>query len=599
MQKKLNKNKFLFVVCSVIARSNATKQSKWIANIISELCIDTEFRLPRLLVKSLAMTCVIFMIIPAFAMPPKPGVYNDDVQFVEKTKILFSPSTRKVAGLDKSISYYNPYSEPKINPLFVLVDFTDKKFSAGHDKIYYDNLLYATSGKSLKTFYLENSGGKFEIIDNGYYLSVMNNPNQMRYYGEDYDGKGSDNQPELLAVWVAQQLDAAGFDLSKFDSNGDKIVDALIIIHSGNGQEGSGISDDIWSFKNNIKYGGNSYYQTASGYKIIDYMMLAETSPLGTFCHEFGHILGLPDFYNTASGSSNAGKWSLMDAGGWTDNGNTPSHLCAWCKTYLGFGNTKTISDKVSNLKITPTEKLDDNTDNTEFYRINILDSSTEYFLVEYRNQTGFDSKLPDKGMLVWHIDEDLLFSRLDTNQINTGSPHNSVELVEADGSRAGFSADRAEASDLFRDGNVFDYPYNKSFSGENSNIVLNSFDVQPDYMQFSSYVLKASDAEDITEFFNYPNPIKNAETTFKLTTKSPISGNAKFKIYDISGKLIYTRDTSSVDLDSSSSSDYNFVYKFKWDCKDIKNDDVASGIYIYFIKIGSIRKTGKLAVLK
>jgi immune inhibitor A len=524
-------------------------------------------------------------------MPPKPGVYQDGFTFVEKTNIsrIQIDDTSQVSV--KNISYYSPYDSPKINPLVVLVDFSDTKFLEEQTTTYYENLLFSQTDKSLATFYKENSGGKLEIVNAGVYPLVLHNPYPMRAYGADISGSGSDSNPQDLALWVAEKLDTAGYDLSKFDSNNDSIVDALIVIHAGNAQEESGKSDDIWSFKDKIVLGTKSYYLTSSGYKLIDFIIISETSPLGTFCHEFGHILGLPDIYNTLTGKSNCSEWDLMDSGGWTDNGLTPSHLSAWCKTYLKWGNIKISDSKLADLKMTATEKLDDDENNVEFVKFYVLGNTKEYFLVEYRNQTGFDSKLPGKGSLIWHIDESLIESRMNLNKVNIGSPNNAVELIEKDETNAGLN--RSQATDLFNAGDVFGYPLNKSFSGLNSSIILSNFSDDSSSMDFSSYVLKVADKFSVLKFFNYPNPTYGGKTTFKLEIDKPISQNVEFKIYDISGKLIYKRNISQSDSDFSDFRDYHFSYKFEWDCREI-----ASGLYIYFVNLGNVIKTGKIAVL-
>ena len=515
------------------------------------------------------------------AMPPKPGVFKDDFVSGEKTNISRQKSAYNTQSqINSSLSAI--YINSTIKPLIVLVEFPDVKFSSPTPSGY-ENWLFAKTGKSLYTFYTENSGGKLSVNDGGVYPTIITADWNMSVYATDRT---------TFAAEVAEKLVKSGFDLSNFDANNDGIVDALIIIHAGNAQESTGKSTDIWSFKDSMNYS----YPAITPYKIVDYMVLAETSPLGTFCHEFGHILGLPDLYNTLSGNSTCGKWDLMDAGGWTDDGNTPSHLSAWCKKYLGWGNENIIEEKMSNLKITPTETIDNYSDNNEFYKINIFGNSKEYFLLEYRNQTGFDSQLPDKGMLVWHIDETLLDSRLDSNKINTGSPHNSIDLITADGTIAGYSEDRVSATHLFRTGNVFDYPFNKSFDGVNSNISLSNFESNIDYMNFSASVLKSAEKVTVLQFFNYPNPTYNSKTTFKLELNKQIIKNTEFKIYDLSGKLVYKRNITYLDLISST--DLSFVYRFDWDCMDTKNNKVASGVYIYFVNSENVKKTGKLAVL-
>jgi len=119
-------------------------------------------------------------------MPPKPGVYKKGTVFVEKTDISRSSLQKGIST--KSISYYSPYSYSTINPLFVLVDFSDTNFATEHTVTYYENLLYATTGKSLLTYYTEISGGALTVTNNGYYPTVLNNPYPMSAYGRDYSG---------------------------------------------------------------------------------------------------------------------------------------------------------------------------------------------------------------------------------------------------------------------------------------------------------------------------------------------------------------------------------------------------------------------------
>ena len=61
---------------------------------------------------------------------------------------------------------------------------------------------------------------------------------------------------------------------------------------------------------------------------------------IGVFCHEFGHVLGLPDLYDTDNSSEGLGQWCLMASGSWGGNGSspqTPTHMSAWCKQKLGW----------------------------------------------------------------------------------------------------------------------------------------------------------------------------------------------------------------------------------------------------------------------
>ena len=60
---------------------------------------------------------------------------------------------------------------------------------------------------------------------------------------------------------------------------------------------------------------------------------------IGVFCHEFGHVLGLPDLYDTDYSSRGVGYWSMMAGGSWNGGGLYPSHFDAWSKYQLGWVN--------------------------------------------------------------------------------------------------------------------------------------------------------------------------------------------------------------------------------------------------------------------
>ncbi len=531
-------------------------------------------------------------------MPPKPGVFDDKTEFENKT-VLSAPASllQNQFVSAKSISYYSPYSFPKINPLVVLVDFKNKKFANSRNIDFYKNLIFADIGKSMKTFYLENSGGKLEIIDNGIYPTILENPFDMEKYGADSSPKaGSDNKPQDLALWIAIELDTLNFDFSKYDANNDKIVDALIVIHAGSGQESSGKSDDIWTHKGVISGGS---YLTKDNYKIIDYMLLSETSSLGAFSHEFGHILGLPDLYNTATGASTMKNWCLMDSGGWADNGNTPTHLSAWCKNFLGWGNLKTLTSNEKNISINATENLAQNPNAIEFYKMNVFGDPNEYFLIEYRNKKGFDASLPDKGILIWHVDNKIISKNLDSNAINVGIPNRGVKLVEADGMDAGLYGSRD--TNLFRENNIFNYPYNRSFSGLDSNIVIDNFQRQEDFSLFSFYSYKTSEISQIFDFFVFPNPIylsKNSKAKIRILC-SDFLFNSTIKIFDITGKNLYETKINSNSINQNLSIDKKICYDVEWDVISKNNQRLASGIYIIFLETKFAKKFTKLAVIR
>ena len=195
----------------------------------------------------------------------------------------------------------------------------------------------------------------------------------------------------------------------------DGYIDHFQIVHSGAGEEaGGGIlgADAIWShrwfafytlrgsygpdnFKNGgLEFGGgwganpnggiygatgaavlgvnttnanaanvtNAHPAAHTGIWVGDYTIQPENGGLGVFAHEFGHDLGLPDHYDTNSGSNSISYWNIMASGSWLgdggeDIGNTPGHMNAWDKLQLGWLNYDLApSGKFSTHRLGPAE---------------------------------------------------------------------------------------------------------------------------------------------------------------------------------------------------------------------------------------------------
>jgi M6 family metalloprotease-like protein len=122
-------------------------------------------------------------------------------------------------------------------------------------------------------------------------------------------------------------------------------------------------------------------------------------STISTICHEFGHILGLPDLYARPEnpGSEGAGVWSVMS--NQFRNGR-PQHFCAWGKEQMGWLSPVVIDPTVKQkLILGPVEGSDH-----ECYKILVRPDGSEYFLLENRRKRGFDAGLPAEGLLIWRV---------------------------------------------------------------------------------------------------------------------------------------------------------------------------------------------------
>ncbi|MFW9902932.1 MAG: M6 family metalloprotease domain-containing protein [Candidatus Thorarchaeota archaeon] len=327
-----------------------------------------------------------------------------------------------------------------INIAVLLICFANLSFSSTHDPAYYTNLIFNHSNpKSVASYYWENSYGQLnitgEIVGGTWYRSSHSSG----YWGGDslptsvFPQVDDKNDYIYNLVVEGAQLADPNVNFTKFDRDRDSVIDFFLVVHAGNAQEASGVSSDIWSHRWSV--------QTScivDNVVVKDYTMCGETSPVGTFAHELGHAIGdLPDLYDTDYSSDGIGRWGLMGSGAWNYNetvgsgenpGDTPAHFCAWSKIKMGWLNPKIISAHQSGIILPAIETTNKNCV-LKFYLSNKSHSVTlhEYFLVCFRNQTGFDSALPGSGILIWHIDE------CNKYEGNDGERRKLVDLEEAD----------------------------------------------------------------------------------------------------------------------------------------------------------------------
>ena len=320
-----------------------------------------------------------------------------------------------------------------INAVVILVDFSDKVANPTlYPSSHYTDLLFSTRTYptgSMRDFYTENSYGKLAVGGTVTIWLLM--PQTYAYYVNGQRGLGV--YPKNAQRLTADAVLAADpyINFSQFDNDGpdgipssgddDGYVDALFVVHVGPGYEETLNPNDIHSHQWNTRTA-----ISVDGVKVYAYAMEPENGKIGVFSHEFGHLLGLPDLYDYDYDARGVGIWSVMAYGSWGDGGLSPSHLDAWSKYKLGFSTPQAITANTDSLKIP-------NAETTPFSYILWTNGifSNEYFLVENRRPVLFDSSLAGGGLLIYHIDEDVLNNR---NQCCVWcSPHYLVAVKQAD----------------------------------------------------------------------------------------------------------------------------------------------------------------------
>lgn len=325
--------------------------------------------------------------------------------------------------------------------LILLVDFQDVKFQTKNDPALYNNVAntpgYTDDNGfrgSVADFFRDQSRGQFELtFDVVGPVTVSKNAS---YYGEN-DDDGYDKHPEEMVVEAVKLAKELVTDWKQYDWDGNGEVDQVMIVYAGEGEADGGADDTIWPHEWVLEEVDKDF-EIVDGLRVNTYAVANEGSlrhnsrtdkeyfvinGIGTICHEFSHCLGLPDMYDTAYGGCyGMGDWSLMDSGCYGGDGFVPSAYTSYDRYSIGWLEPieLTTSQEVKNMRSL--------TDADDVYIIKNASHPSEYYLLENRQQTGWDEYTPAKGMLVLHVDyDDNIWAYNLVNTLNDGSDGNPV----------------------------------------------------------------------------------------------------------------------------------------------------------------------------
>jgi M6 family metalloprotease-like protein len=351
-----------------------------------------------------------------------------------------------------------------VRVIVVLVDFSDKAMGA-EAVSRFEELFFSTGALqhgSVREYFHDVSGGLINI--DGQVVGPFRMPQTVA----NYAGVDNGMQPAFpnARTMANDAVTAANphVDFAPYDNDGNGYVDAFIVVHAGRGAEETGAAADIWSHKWVLPS-----ERSVDGSKIFAYLTIPEDAKLGVCAHELGHLVfGWPDLYDTDNTSEGIGNWCLMASGSWGLSGDRPTQPSAWCKTTQGWINVVT---QTTNATVT----IKDIKSSRTAYRLwKDGAGGNEYFLVENRQQDGYDASMPGEGLLIWHVDEAIAG--------NTNEVHYKVALMQADGSRhLENNANRGDAGDSYpgSSGNSSftdtSTPNSKSYAGSNTCVSVTS----------------------------------------------------------------------------------------------------------------------------
>ena len=298
--------------------------------------------------------------------------------------------------------------------LVILVEFQDVQFilESPHETI--SRMLnepgFADGGAtgSARDYYYDNSRGVFDPVFDVFGPVLLSH--DMAYYGGN-DNRGEDMRPEEAVLEGCTLLDGE-IDFSQYDNDGDGEVDLVFMYYAGYSEADTIYTDAIWPHRWWLSYSGHTGPEVLLDGVILDnYACGSELcgagvlDGIGTVCHEFGHVLGLPDFYDT--NYSDDGEthglsyFSLMDMGSYNNNNNTPPYLNAEERMIAGWMDPADMQEFSQNGEY----NLPSISENRA-YKIP-ADQEGEYFVLECRDGQGWDSELYGaKGLLVYHVDK-------------------------------------------------------------------------------------------------------------------------------------------------------------------------------------------------
>ncbi len=310
--------------------------------------------------------------------------------------------------------------------LCILMQFKDQGKQFKKTKQDFENLWNkkgyngATGQRSVRDFYDENSYGFVDV------QATVVGPFTAKYNYSHYQGTTKEKRYDKAKELMKEAVNAAiksGVDLKQFDRNGNDTVDCIHIVFAG-----IEYSDDTKQGLFNCHH--NYAKVTKNGVKTWDYIITpelhsfytSEIAPIGSVCHEYGHVLGAPDFYDTNGVYPGTGDWDVMGGGSENNFGRCPAHHNPYTKAYIFKWLTPvTISPSVANTLYTMTPSVTTKC----IYRINGRDTD-DFFLIENKlvnpkdpgQDHSFNAWTPaygynghECGMLIYHISSQALMT--------------------------------------------------------------------------------------------------------------------------------------------------------------------------------------------
>ena len=389
--------------------------------------------------------------------------------------------------------------------LVILLDFTNKKFASDDPQEFYSQMFSSegftgfhdpildmdvTCPGSVRDYFNDQSNGAFHPQFDVY------GPYPATYVQNGVAVQARSNQCNNLAQYIFNNaLKQADGDVnfSRYDSNNDGKIDMVFFLVAGYSSSYSGNNRGyLWPHASNLSWTGSVYDgkkidRYASSTELYGFEAIPNTvavEGIGTVAHEFSHVLGLPDFYDTdyeeGGESHDPGGWDIMAGGGGYNSGRSPIGYSFFERYTMGWAEGREITEP-------GTYTLNPVNTSCEGYILR-TPVENEFFTLENRQKTGWDAYLPGHGMIVTRVDSTNV-DIWNNNQVNCDPEHNYYELLRAGNSRTGDMA-----SDPFPGlaGNILltneTKPSLRTWAGEPNNIIFNAIAERDGVISFNAW---------------------------------------------------------------------------------------------------------------
>lgn len=353
-----------------------------------------------------------------------------------------------------------------VHGLVLLVEFSDQKFNAANTLEDFKEMMnkegynYQGAIGSARDYFIAQSGGQFRPTFD--VVGPITLDKTMAYYGGNDKYTGNDSRPEDMVIDACRKVESM-VDFSIYDRDNDGFVDLVYVIYAGYGESANdnagSLDDTIWPHAWYI-YQGAGKEVSVDGKLLDAYACSAELQGntgtyrdgIGSFCHEYSHTLGLPDFYDTGGSNYGMSTWSLMDYGCYNgpdmngdghSDGSVPVGYTAYEREFCGWLTIEELTSPA-------TVSLENLADSKKAYKI-VSSDKNQYFTLENRQQTGWDTYMASSGLMILKVDYDQKI--WDNNIVNCEPTRQRMTIMPADNHRSFYD----ETGDL--------YPYNNNNS--------------------------------------------------------------------------------------------------------------------------------------